>query len=153
MCEQHLAQGRSASYIKGCIAVIGLSHWGAAGAEPGADSSAGKIAAVSSPGARAASAAEPWCSPHRSNPFPAVESTLLQHAGHFPCQAVLWMGRGRVKGWRSPRRNKDGPAPSGLKPRVLRSGQASASWAAWDARHHTQIHSDQTDSHTPTHTS
>ena len=43
VCEQHLDRGRAASYIKGCIAVIGLPHWDAAGAEPGAESSAGKI--------------------------------------------------------------------------------------------------------------
>lgn len=98
VCEQHLAQGRSASYIKGCIAVIGLSHWGAAGAEPGADSSAGKIASCVLPPERVLPAAEPWCLPHRLSPFPTVESTLLQHAGHFPCQAVLWMGAGEGEG-------------------------------------------------------
>ena len=31
-------------------------------------------------------------------PIPTPESTLLQHVGHFPCQAVLWMGAGEGEG-------------------------------------------------------
>lgn len=71
VCEQHLDRGRSASYIKGCIAVIGLPHWDAAGAEPGG----GQLrrqnpGVVSSPPQCGLPAAEPWCSPHTSSPSP-----------------------------------------------------------------------------------
>lgn len=96
MCEQHLAQGSIRLLHKGLHCSDRAVSLGAAGAEPGGQP-AGKIASCVLP-ERVLPAAEPWCLPHRLSPFPAVESTLLQHAGHFPCQGSPVDGGGEGEG-------------------------------------------------------